>query len=204
MTKHRARPGHRTRPGEDRLTALSRIISHALRHAPGAYGLTLGPEGWVSLGRLMAALAAKDADWAGLAPADFAAMIAKSTKQRHEMRDGQIRAIYGHSVPGRLTYEPAPPPMQLYHGTSPEAATLILRGGLKPMRRQYVHLSPTIEIALEVGRRKSRQPVLLGVAAGDAAEAGIHFYRGNDVTWLADAVPARFIQRLTESEPERS
>lgn len=189
---------------EDRLTALSRITSHALRHAPLEYGLALDAEGWIELEILIAALGRKDACWIDLDRADFEAMIAASSKQRHEMRDGQIRAIYGHSVPGRLTYEPSPPPMQLYHGTSPEAATLILRGGLKPMRRQYVHLSPTIEIALEVGRRKSRQPVLLGVAAGDAAEAGIHFYRGNDVTWLADAVPARFIQRLTESVAERS
>lgn len=59
---------------------------------------------------------------------------------------------------------------------------------------QYVHLSPTREVAFEVGRRKSRQPTLLIVAAGEAAAAGIHFYRGNELIWLAEAVPLAFIR----------
>ena len=28
-------------------TELSRVLSHALRHDPGRYGLELDPEGWV-------------------------------------------------------------------------------------------------------------------------------------------------------------
>ena len=31
-------------------TELSRVLSHALRHDPGRYGLELDPEGWVGLG----------------------------------------------------------------------------------------------------------------------------------------------------------
>ena len=31
-------------------TELSRVLSHALRHDPGCYGLELDPEGWVGLG----------------------------------------------------------------------------------------------------------------------------------------------------------
>jgi putative RNA 2'-phosphotransferase len=195
MSKSRSRPGE-TRLGENRLTALSRIISHALRHEPAHYGLVLDPDGWVELDTLIAALARVDAGWHDLTRADFEAMIAQSTKARHEIARESIRAIYGHSVPGRLTHEIVPPPAQLFHGTSPEAAEAILREGLKPMTRQFVHLSPTREVALEVGRRKSRQPVLLTIAAAAAAEAGIHFYRGNDLIWMADAVPPGFIARL--------
>jgi len=191
----------RSRPGEDRLTALSRISSHALRHEPTRYGLTLDADGWVAIDAFIAALGRVDSRWQGLVAADLLAMITASAKTRHEIRGDRIRAIYGHSVPGRLTHEPIAPPTVLYHGTSPQAAELILRDGLKPMSRQYVHLSPTRAVALEVGRRKAKEPSLLIVDAAAAFAAGIHFYRGNELIWLADAVPSQFIRRDVSGRP---
>ena len=191
------------RPDKDRLTALSRVISHALRHEPARYGLTLDADGFVALDALIAALVRIDAGWQGLTRADFEAMIAAFAKKRHEIAGERIRAIYGHSVPGRLWHEAVSPPAQLFHGTSPEAAESILREGLKPMGRQYVHLSPTREVALEVGRRKSPQPTLLTVSAAEAAAAGIHFYRGNEFIWLADAVPPDYVRGDEDRLPQK-
>jgi putative RNA 2'-phosphotransferase len=178
-----------------RLTALSRVISHALRHEPWLYEIELDAEGFVPLATLIEALGKTDRRWRDLGPAEFHEMIANSAKQRHEIVGDRIRALYGHSLPGRLTHEPAPPPELLYHGTGPEAAERILLEGLKPMNRQYVHLSPGRDVAIEVGRRKAAAPVILHVAAAEAAIAGIQFYRGNVHVWLADEVPARFIHR---------
>jgi putative RNA 2'-phosphotransferase len=56
------------------------------------------------------------------------------------------------------------------------------------MARRYVHLSNNRVGALEVGRRKHPQPVLLRVNAADPANAGIAFYVGNEKVWLADRV----------------
>lgn len=106
----------------------------------------------------------------------------------------RIRALYGHSVPGRLRREPAPPPDLLFHGTSPGVVNTILRDGLLPMSRQYVHLSIDAATAVEVGRRKSRTPVLLNIDARSAHDSGVAFYIGNERVWLADRVPPRFIR----------
>jgi putative RNA 2'-phosphotransferase len=62
------------------------------------------------------------------------------------------------------------------------------------MGRQYVHLSTTLDMALEVGRRKDPRPVIVTVDAGSAADAGITFFAGNDRVWLADAVPPGFLR----------
>lgn len=121
-------------------------------------------------------------------------MIASSDKQRHELLGDRIRALYGHSLPGRLTREPASPPPVLLHGTSPEVVTTIKFEGLVPMGRQYVHLSVDQETALAVGRRKHQNPVVLRVDAERAHEAGVMFYLGNDRVWLADLVPPEFIE----------
>ena len=137
--------------------------------------------------------------WSSLTEADLAAMIAQSDKKRHELRDGRIRALYGHSTPQKLLKEPAEPPATLYHGTSPDAARSIKADGLRPMSRQYVHLSTDTEMAMQVGRRKADTPIILVVKAGEAHAHGVVFYRGNDRVWLADLVPATFIAGLNGS-----
>jgi putative RNA 2'-phosphotransferase len=177
-----------------RYTDLSRVISHALRHQPWLYELELDDAGWVQLDDLLAALRAEDAAWAGLKEADLLRMMAQADKQRYEMRGGRIRALYGHSTPQKLSKEPAEPPAILFHGTAPKTTTLIRKHGLRPMGRQYVHLSVDSATAAQVGRRKANDPVILRIRAGVAHREGVRFYRGNDLVWLADVVAPAFIE----------
>jgi putative RNA 2'-phosphotransferase len=176
------------------LTDLSRAVSHALRHEPWLYELELDDEGWTDVDALLRALAAESKKWTGVSPEDLAAMMKAAQKQRFEMAGGRIRALYGHSVPGKLRRAAAAPPAQLFHGTAPGVVAKIRESGLLPMARQYVHLSVDEETALAVGRRKSAEPVLLVVAAKQAWDAGVAFYAGNDKVWLADSVPPAFIE----------
>jgi putative RNA 2'-phosphotransferase len=176
------------------LVRLSRTISHALRHKPDQYGLTLDEEGWVAVPDLLAALTARRREWQHLDEEDLRTMMVQADKQRFELRDGRIRAFYGHSVPQKVERVPATPPPVLFHGTTPQAAAFIRREGLRPMRRQYVHLSADEATALQVGRRRTGSPVLLKIDAERAARNGVAFYLGNDMVWLADAIPPEFIR----------
>ena len=97
-------------------------------------------------------------------------------------------------MPGKLRRERAEPPAILFHGTSVEAASTIEREGLRPMSRQYVHLSVDVPMALEVARRKSHTTVLFEIAARAAHADGLAFYEGNERVWLADVVPARWMR----------
>jgi putative RNA 2'-phosphotransferase len=180
-------------------TNLGRTVSHALRHEPGVYGLTLDAQGWVCIADLLRALRESDAQWAALCEADLSEMVRKSAKVRHEIEGGRIRALYGHSTPEPLGREANRPPSILFHGTSPVAAEEIRVQGLKPMSRQKVHLSVDEETALQVGRRKSPTPVILRIAAEQASQNGVQFYQGNDSVWLADSVPAEFISLVIRS-----
>jgi putative RNA 2'-phosphotransferase len=122
-------------------TELSKAVSHALRHDPSSYGLALDSEGWVKVQDLVAALGNRHSDWENLDEERLQEMIDRSSKRRHEILNGKIRAIYGHSTPDRVVKQAAVPPALLYHGTDSDAAAKILSEGLKPMTRQYVHLS---------------------------------------------------------------
>ncbi|HEY0237719.1 MAG TPA: RNA 2'-phosphotransferase, partial [Friedmanniella sp.] len=76
------------------------MVSHALRHEPWVYELELDDEGWVDLPLLVDTLAKRS--WPGLTSEDVEAMVESASKRRHEIVDGRIRALYGHSVPGRV------------------------------------------------------------------------------------------------------
>ncbi len=173
---------------------LSKAVSHALRHEPWLYELELDEEGWVPVAHLVDAFRDVSRQWPDLTAADLEEMIRTSSKRRHEIRDGRIRAIYGHSVPGKLTRNVTPPPTVLFHGTSPISVQNIKLVGLKPMNRQNVHLSTDEATAIEVGKRKAKEPVLLRVRALEAFETGVLFYEGNEKVWLADTVPSQFIE----------
>ena len=173
---------------------LSKVLSHALRHEPWLYELELDDEGWASLDAVLGALREERDEWRDLSRANVERMIETSAKRRHEIVGDRIRALYGHSVPGKLRRAPGTPPAVLFRGTFPEAAKTIMRDGLMPMSRQYVHLSVDTAIAREVGRRKSKTPMLIEIDARGAHEEGVAFYEGNENVWLADLVPAGFMR----------
>jgi putative RNA 2'-phosphotransferase len=182
---------------ETDLVALSKTVAHALRHEPWLYELELDDQGWTGLEVLLISLRRAKPQWRELSAQHIERMIAASTKRRYEIADGRIRAMYGHSVPGRLKRTPGVPPAHLYHGTSPASLDAISRTGLRPMGRQYVHLSVDEETATQVGYRKARQPIILVVDTVSACEDGVQFYRGNEMVWLADSIPWRHIRRRT-------
>jgi len=167
--------------------SISKKLAFILRHNPEAFGISLNREGWASIEDIERK--------AGIRREDILETVKRQGKKRFEIRDAKIRALYGHSYL-RVSYQPVKPPDILYHGTSPENAKKILREGLKPMGRFYVHLTMDIKGASDVGKRHSKTQVILKIRAKDAHKAGIKFYPAGDL-FLADYIPPQFIEILS-------
>jgi putative RNA 2'-phosphotransferase len=178
------------------LRDLSRLISHALRHEPEAYGIRLDANGWIAVPDLIEALRKSDQRWQGLTETDLHAVAGSFEKKRHEIANGRIRASYGHSTEVAIERTAVVPPSVLYHGTSPEAVGAILREGLRPMERSHVHLSVDLDGARQVGLRKSEIPILLAVKALEAHAQGNRFYQVDRRIWLTDALSPAFIEKI--------
>lgn len=174
---------------------LSKEVSYALRHEPLEYELELDDEGWVEIKQLIIVLR-YNKQWEFLDETDLLKMIEVSQKKRHEVLEGKIRALYGHSVPQKILKEAKTPPSVVYHGTARHLLEQILSEGLRPMGRKYVHLSADKETAMLVGKRKDISPVLLEVDAKTAWKQGIKFYQGNNSIWLSDHVPHEYINKV--------
>ena len=92
-------------------------------------------------------------------------IVAQDEKGRYSFDETgtKIRANQGHSIPGVVIEMESPePPEFLYHGTAERFLDAILKEGLKPMTRQFVHISPDYETAVKVGRRHGK-PVILKI-----------------------------------------
>ena len=173
------------------LVRTSKFLSLVLRHQPDAAGITVDVHGWADVDALLRGMNAAgqhcDAEM-------LAEIVASDEKQRYSFNADhtKIRANQGHSFPVDLELAPVMPPEVLWHGTATRFLDSIMQTGLKPMSRQYVHLSPDAETAYKVGIRHGK-PVILRIEAQKMAAAGFVFYRAENGVWLTDAVPPEYI-----------
>lgn len=125
-------------------------------------------------------------------------IVAEDPKTRYSYDETgtRIRANQGHSVPGVVIEMEAPkPPEFLYHGTATRFLDSILKKGLLPMSRQYVHISGDVETARKVGARHGK-PVVLQVQAKRFVEDGHTLFLSPNGVWLAFAVPPEYLTPL--------
>lgn len=169
---------------------LSKTVSHALRHEPQSYNLSLDNQGWVFLSDLVIALNLKGIQ---VDEISITKMVELSKQKRHQILNGKIRAYYGHSVENKILKNPVEPPEFLYHGTVQNRLNNILEKGLLPMERQYVHLSIDRNTAAIVGSRRKGDLVILTIKAKEAFLNNIQFYKEENDIWLADPIPSKYI-----------
>ncbi|WP_231571226.1 TatD family hydrolase [Gordoniibacillus kamchatkensis] len=129
--------------------------------------------------------------WALVRQEDIEQVVRNSDKQRFKIEVGRIRARYGHSH-DKVQYTPGEPPAILYHGTNKIALQSILKEGLSPMSRQYVHLSEGTHFATLAGSRRGELVILKVDTLG--------FYIG--ITgWICDERRGKHLKDLVRMIP---
>lgn len=168
---------------------VSKLISYLLRHDPK--GLHMDAQGFVGLNSLLM----KVREHYDVDEAFIRDVACAGHKTRFQILDGKIRALYGHTINAEIALSEDRSVEVLYHGTTPEAASTILEAGLRAMKRKWVHLSSTREIAREVGSRRTNNPAILVIDAEKARKSGIRFYKATDRVYLSKQIPPKYIRR---------
>ncbi len=176
------------------LNKVSKFLSFVLRHKPDAIDLELDANGWASIDALISKANASS-EQTNLDRTLIHEIVNTSDKKRFIISDdGQnIRANQGHSINVDLQLKEVIPPEFLYHGTATRFLDSILKEGLKPQQRQYVHLSKDIETATAVGQRYGK-PVILKIKALLMCEQGFTFYLSENGVWLTEEVPSNYLE----------
>lgn len=171
-------------------------LAYLLRHCKEPLYIDLDG-GWASVEQILQVLRRQHPE---LDRRALDQIVASDRKGRYsyDATGGRIRANQGHSIPGvKIPMAAPPPPEFLYHGTAERFLDRILEEGLKPMTRQFVHLSSDYDTAVAVGSRHGR-PVVLRVRAGDFVADGHALYLSDNGVWQAGAVPREYLTVCTE------
>ena len=125
---------------------------------------------------------------------ELCVIVDANNKQRFEFSEDMqyIRARQGHSIHVDVELEECVPPPILFHGTAEHSVNSILKEGLKSQNRLYVHLSSTMETAINVGKRHGA-PVVLKVDAQKMFKDGAKFYLSRNGVWLTDYVATEYL-----------
>lgn len=179
-------------------TETSKFLSYVLRHEPQAIDLILDHDGWADITALIAGAKQGGRE---LDKALIRAVVETNDKKRFAIsEDGlRIRAVQGHSTETvAIAYTEMVPPEFLYHGTATRFLESILKEGLKPGKRQYVHLSADVQTANSVGQRYGK-PIVLTIEALRMHRQGLKFFQAENGVWLTTQVPSSFVVHPTTS-----
>ena len=172
--------------------AVSKYMSYLLRHNPENLGMD--NEGFVRISDLLKTLRKRYS----IDECFIREIVEESDRRRFQIIDDKIRAIYGHTINVEIIFPLDRQVRFLYHGTTMQSASIILKEGLKPMKRRWVHLSGTPGIAKDVGKRRTPKPTILIVDARKARQEGIKFYKATNQVCLSEEVPSKFIKILND------
>lgn len=175
-----------------KLIEVSKFLSFVLRHQPQEIGLSLDSEGWAGIEAL---IVAANKSGQALDKAILMQVVETSDKKRFSFsEDGlRIRAAQGHSTETvSIDHPEKTPPEFLYHGTAMRFLDAILKEGLKPGSRHYVHLSESVDTAIAVGKRYGK-PVVLKIEALRMHQQGFKLYQSENEVWLTKQVPSSHI-----------
>ena len=171
---------------------LSRFISFILRHKPSAIDLKMDSQGYVEVNKLIRGMN-KVGHIIDLPTLER--IVDEDDKNRYSFsRDGsKIRANQGHSIKGlNLDLVLVDDIDKLYHGTASRNICDILTQGIKPMQREYVHLTDDIEVATAVGKRYG-DAIVLDVDTKAMIRDGLNIYRSTNGVFLTKYVSPDYL-----------
>ncbi|MFB8146500.1 RNA 2'-phosphotransferase [Microbacterium sp. NPDC056003] len=167
---------------------LSRTMAYHLRHNPAA---PTSREGWVDvreLADLMFAAGHK------VGPDQIRYIAGALGETRFELDGDDVRALYGHSNRATIPYVRRDTPPALFHATPLRNLNSVLEAldGLRPVGRQWVHLTENVSVAMQSSKRHHGPIAVLEVDS-----SAIEVFHASGPVWLTARVPASSLKIVT-------
>lgn len=189
---------------ENELTSLSRILAGALRHFPDKLGLMMDGKGWVEISSLIEAIGIGRSGFKWLRVHHIEALVDTDPRGRYQIDGGMIRATYGHTIDIDTDDLPLAEIDEFYYPVTEEEADIILEGGLQPIDRKKVHLSGSIEKALEAGKVRTEDPLILKINGKKAKKDGLNIYHAGIDVYTTDGIDAKYISMVKEKKKKKT
>jgi len=180
------------------LNSLSRIIAGALRHFPDKLRLDMDGHGWVEISHLIEAIGSSRSGFNWLRLHHIQALAATDPRGRYQIDGGMIRAKYGHSIDVNLDDLPIADADEFFYPVTEEEADIVLENGIQPIDRKKVHLSTTIEKAVEAGSVRSDHPLIIRVDGEKARENGVEIFQASNDVCVTESIDAEYLTQVDD------
>ena len=180
---------------EKELSSLSRIIAGALRHFPDKLGLMMDGKGWVEISELIEAIGTGRSGFNWLRAHHVEALVATDPRGRYQIDGGMIRATYGHTIDVSPDDLPLAELDKYFYPITEEEADMILESGLHPTDRRKVHLSGSLEKAIEAGKVRTDDPLILKIDGKKVKKDGLKIYHAGKDVYITEGIDAKYISK---------
>jgi len=181
---------------DDELNSLGRIIAGVLRHFPEKLGVMIDGHGWVDISEFVEAVGVSRSGFHWLRNYHIEAIVLTDPKGRYQLDGGMVRATYGHTIDVNLEDLPLTDKDEFFYPVTEEEIDMVLEGGLNPIDRKNVHLSGTIEKAIEAGKVRTKEPLILKIDGKKAIKDGIKIYQAGNEVYITDSIDAKYISKV--------
>ncbi len=175
------------------LERMGGIMAGILRHFPERFGLMMDGKGWIDIKEMVGTIKKKKPMLKWLRPHHIEALAETDSKGRYQIDGGMIRATYAHTVDVDLSDLPEAKMDELFFPVTKEELDIVLEQGILPTDRNKVHLSGNIEKAMEAGKVRDEEPVILRIDAAEAKKDGIIIRKAGKDVYTTDEVKAKYI-----------
>jgi len=189
---------------DSELSALSRIMAGALRHFPEKFGLMMDGKGWVDISSLIDAIGTNRSGFNWLKPYHIEALAITDPRGRYQVDGGMIRATYGHTVDVNLDDLPIAEIDDFYYPVTEEEIDMVIEGGLYPVDRKKVHLSGTIDKAIEAGKVRTDEPQILKIDGKKAKKDGIKIFSAGKDVYVTDGIDSKYISKVKNTDLKKN
>jgi len=174
--------------GKHHLKQLGKMIEYILLHRPDEFGLFLNDDGSLPIKELLWALN-EETGWKHVRSGHLKELSYSGLQLPFVVEESLIRPKHA----SRLVRPMGVPPQLLFFAAKRKTYPVILKHGLKPGGRPHVPLTTTEQMALRIGKRRDRNPILLTVHAVRAHHSGHEFLSCGELLYLVKTLPPTFI-----------
>lgn len=181
------------------LNSLGRIMAGVLRHFPEKLGIMIDGHGWVDISEFVEAIGSSRSGFHWLRNHHIQAIALSDPKGRYQIDGGMVRATYGHTIDVSLDDLPPADIDEFFYPVTEEELDIILESGLNPIDRNNVHLSGSMEKAIEAGRVRTEDPLILRIDGEQVKKDGIEIYRAGKDVYITSSIPSKYLSKVADS-----
>ena len=176
---------------------LGSLMAGILRHFPQQFELEIDKNGWIDIEKMADAIKNKVDGFYWVRRKHIEAVAMTDDKGRYQIKNDRIRATYAHTINVDLSDLPDVDVDELYYPVTEEEVEIVLEQGLFPVDRNKVHLSGSMEKAIEAGKKRCENPVILKIDAKRAVGDGLQIKKAGKEVYIADKIDGKYISRIS-------